>query len=315
MYRKIGLFFGLLLSSYSSLFCDEPKDLPWLTSPLLVTNGEVTAAPYWNLEPYLYYIVNTGLYDHHWNAHSIPSFHQLNPQLIFRLGITKRADFSGVIQFFYNFTQGEHTTNFGDLPLGFDIQLINREDLKDSLLPEVKFTFQEVFPTGVFDRLDPKRKLTDVSGGGAYGSLLALTFYKVFHLSGVHYFAYTLSFNDIIYIPTHVRGLNAYGGDETTRGTVRPGNLFTIFYGGELTLTKNWVLACEVVTAFRQKSPFHGTTSVHTGLPPSTLISFAPEIEYNFSHNFGIIAGYWLSLVGRNNTRFHSGIIAASYVF
>lgn len=68
------------------------------------------------------------------------------------------------------------------------------------------------------------------------------------------------------------------------------------------------------------KSPFSGRKGVDkqgnpasVGLPSSEQFSFAPAIEYNFTENFGIITGVWLSAFGRNSPRFRTGIVNIDY--
>lgn len=116
-------------------------------------------------------------------------------------------------------------------------------------------------------------------------------------------------------IPTrvNVRGINTYGGDVTTRGTVYPGNNLTLFSAIELSITQNFVFACDLVASFTDKSRFKGTTIAQNHLPSSAQISLAPAFEYNFSAGLGLIFGSWFTLTGRNANQFFSGVIALNY--
>jgi hypothetical protein len=90
--------------------------------------------------------------------------------------------------------------------------------------------------------------------------------------------------------------------------------------GLEYSLTRNWVLATDVLNTYTNKTWFKGRPGVTAsgepagiGMHSSNRISLAPAIEYNFSDLFGIIAGCWFTVAGRNSGDFVSGVIAFNW--
>jgi hypothetical protein len=113
----------------------------------------------------------------------------------------------------------------------------------------------------------------------------------------------------------HVAGLNAYGGGKGTRGTVRPGNIFSTDLGIEISITQRWVFCTDFVYKAVNPTKFHGVTTVPVGIGSSDNLSIAPGFEYSWNPNLGVLAGAWFSVYGRNSANFVSGIVSVSYAF
>jgi hypothetical protein len=320
----LSILSGMLaIAPICSLTADEainPSNLPWLTGPLIAPTGTVVPVGHYSIQPYFTFNVNTGTYSPHWNAISSPNFYNVSLQVQVLIGITKWMDFQAFPLALYNNTQGQSSTRFGDLPLGFDFQLISANKYK--WFPGIKLQLLETFPTGKYQKLNPKKLDTDVSGLGSFYTSADLVFYKVYHLSGVHYLSMTMSLGYTVFAPVHVKGLNVYEGGFKTRGKVYPGNSFNAILSFEYTFNEHWVLAIDNVYVHNNKNRFSGNPGfVAPGVPavvgwPSTeQLSFAPAIEYNFSNRWGIIAGSWFSAAGRNSLEFRSGIFSFIYSY
>jgi hypothetical protein len=288
-----------------------PDTLPWLTGPLLTPSGHVVPAGFYNIEPYVYAIEQKGVYDKHWNSHHVPSNWSINPQLPIQIGLGKSWDCLISPQFLYNYNHGAHATRFGDLQAGVDYQILM--DTKENWYPAVKVSLQETFPTGKYEHLSAHKKGTDISGMGAYTTNFALTFTRLFHFAWTHYLAARLYLGYTVSNMVHVRGINAYGGDPSTRGKVHPGNSFTALIGLEYTLTRHWALALDIKDTYINKTHFSGKTTTPVGSGSFEQISLAPAIEYNFNESSGLIAGVWFSVAGRNAPDFTSYVIAFNY--
>lgn len=294
---------------------------PWLTGPLIIPAGTVVPKGQIEIQTYLYMTATNALYDNYWQPHALAhNFYSLLGQVIVFFGITEWMDFQLTPQSFYNFTKGQSSVHFGDLPAGFDFQLYPATT--KSWVPGVKFTLREIFPTGKYQKLNPHKKGTDVSGAGSFATNVGLEFYKVYHLYKHHFLSAALYLGYIYSAPVHVKGFNAYGGGHHTRGKVYPGNNYQTILSFEFTLNQNWVLALDNVYVHMDKNRFKG----HAGLldggvaasvknPSSEQFSFAPAIEYNFSNTLGIIAGAWVTGWGRNAIQFRSGVISLDYTF
>lgn len=309
------LFF--ILFCFASLLGaeEETEELtPWFTGPLIAPRG--TAIPYgdFELDTYIYASSFTGNYNSNWNEESSPLFFSFNPQLLTFTGLTSWIDIQIVPQYFYQVSQGKHSSGFGDLLVGFDFQLYSDEE--KGWFPGVKFNVSALFPTGKFQRLNPDLHLTDLRGGGSFVSSMNLVLYKAYHLYDEHFLSMTISGAYAIPSSAHVHDFNAYGGGFGTRGRVTVGNTFTGILSFEYSLTRNWALALDSVWSQTERSTFKGDLGVDAfgeeasvGFPSSENLSFTPAIEYNFSENSGIIAGCWFSAMGRNSQVFRNAVM------
>jgi hypothetical protein len=317
-FRSAIIAFGLFSKLYGAAE-PLPSPGPWLTGPLIAPPGTVIAKGTIEIEAFLFVTTNTGVYDDKWHAHSTPNFVSTNPQIFTLVGLTEWMDIHFIPQVVYNWTKGASSVHFGDLPIGLDFQAYPAN--ADGYFPGVKISLVETFPTGKFQKLNPHKKGTEVSGTGSFASSLGVVFYKVYHLWDRHFLSTTLNFAYTVFAPVRVKGLNVYGGGPHTHGTVHPGNVFQAIWSFEFTLDQNWVFAIDNVYLHGNKNRFSGhkgTVDGETatvGGPSSEQISFAPAIEYNFSSNFGIIAGAWVTAWGRNSTQFRSFVVNLDYTF
>ena len=182
----ISLVFGSLLLGDTTQTPLLNPPTPWLTGPLIAPSG--TAIPYghFEIEPYLYFTTNTGTYNSHWKSVSAEqNFFSFNPQFFFYFGLTPWMDINIIPQFFYNTTANQNSVNFGDLIVALDFQLL--DPAYTPYFPGIKFTIRETFPTGPYQKLNPKKLLTDQTGAGTFGTNFNLVFYEVYHLGGHHF--------------------------------------------------------------------------------------------------------------------------------
>jgi hypothetical protein len=293
--------------------------VPWLTGPLITPSARIVPVGYYYVEPYVYLIGNTGTYNGHWNSvKNDHTFWANSFQPTIQIGLTQWMDFDIYPTVYYNYTDHEAKWAFGDLPIAFDFQLYISDH--EDWLPDVVFTIKELFPTGKYDRLDPKKKGTDVGGNGSFNTGVELVFGKLFHLGGVHFTTQRLAFSYNLPAPVHLKGFNVYGGGYGTDARFFPAQTFQIAYGTEISLSQNWVLACDLVGVWATKTHFSGNSGTTATGAPATLgtgssaqFSLAPAFEYNWSQNIGIIAGSWFTFAGRKSVQFSSFIAAFSW--
>src|ERR1700733_11817895 len=151
---------------------EENQEGPWFTGPLLTPSGHVVPIGYFDFEPYVFFTDTFARYNENWHAHSIPEVFQINPLLLTQIGLTQWMDFQISPQMFYTKSQGKSATGFGDLPILFDLQLLN--DPEGSWWPAIKLVLREAFPTGKYQKLDPKKNGVDATGLGAYTSSVGI---------------------------------------------------------------------------------------------------------------------------------------------
>lgn len=295
---------------------------PWLTGPLLAPSSTVVPAGYYNIEPYLYITANTGTYNGDWERKDKETFWNNNFQFFLWIGLTSWLDFQLAPNVSYNHTDQAGNWALGDLPVTFDIQLYHDDFDKDDWWPNIKLAIGERIPLGKYRNLEPKKKKTDIGGGGSWVTELGIVFGKLIHLTGIHYMTARLSFQYNLPAPTRLKGFNAYGGGRGTDAKFFPAQNFQADLGMEFVVTQNWALALDIAGSWAGSSHFSGRPGVGVnGLPaplktPSSVqYSLAPAFEYNWNANLGMIAGSWFTVAGRNAIQFWSGIVAVNYYY
>jgi hypothetical protein len=324
--KKLLLFFFIgnpwFLAASGTIFPHNTNTIePWFTGPLIAPIGEVVPVGHYIIQPFFEFNTITGHYDKHWKAQSLPNFFNYTTLLEVTIGITKWMDVQLNPTVLYNHTQNQDSWRFGDSPLTFDFQLLPTNKFK--YFPGIKLALTESFPTGKYQRLNPLKLATDISSTGSFTTTPGLVFYKIYHFGGFHFLSMTASFGYTYYAPVHVRGFNFYGGGPGCAGKVYPGNSFDAIISFEFSLNRNWVLALDNVYVHFDKDRFRGTPGLSAvpfvpaivGRPSSENLSFAPAIEYNFNENWGIIAGAWVSAIGRNTIVFRNALISFLYQY
>ncbi len=291
---------------------------PWFTGPLLTPSPRVVPRGYVNFEPYFFYNVNTGVYDANWKGRSLPHFTQVAHQPLFYLGLTPNLEIEVSPQVSWQETQGQSAIVFQDLTarLGYSLLMESRENS----LPSLKLIFQQGFPTGKYQKRDPRKLGTDISGRGSFQTTIGFIIGRIFELHNCHFLS--LRSSNTITFPTtvHVEGFNAYGGAPNTDACIRPGKRILSLFGLEYSLTQNWALAFDLQGLYKEKTTFTGFagtlsdgSAAPLGLGEGFQFSFAPAIEYNFNESTGIIGGVWFTFAGKNQPRFFNGVIALNY--
>lgn len=290
---------------------------PWFTGPLISPSAYTVPQGHVSLEPYFYFFDHTGVYNNHWKAHSQPHFHSNQFQLKIKIGVLPYLDLHVYPQVFYNTTQGRHYFNAGDLPIGINFQLL-RSQLKDPW-PAMKLALRTNVPLGKFQHLRADRRRTDAIGSGSWQPAAGLVFSKLWHTSGIHFLEAFLSFNYQIGTRADVRGINTYGGAPNTRGTVYPGNVFTVDGAFQYNFTQRWAFTCDFIYQHNNKNRFSGKSGTLADgnraamrRPSREQLSLAPGIEYSWSASLGVIGGVWFTYAGRNSSRYTTPIIALS---
>jgi len=325
---KYALFFCMSLMLESSLLQADkgpedvsPKEIkeePWFTGTLLSSSAEVVPYGFIDIEPYLFSTVNYAQYNRRWHSESVPNVYNINPELLIQIGLGKSVHFQFTPQFFYNESKGRSATRFGDLPVELDFQLVSAEDT--DWWPNVKLSVRETLPTGKYQKLEPKNLGLDATGAGSFSTAIGLAISKKSWFGGHYWLNTRFNFVPTFSAPVHVKGFNTYGGGYGTRGKAYPGTFYQTILSFELSLTRNWAFAIDIMNNYNNKVRFKGNPgfrspgiSAKVGLPSSTSFSLAPAIEYNWSEAIGIIAGCWFTVAGRNTNNFASAAIALNY--
>ncbi|MBA2652900.1 MAG: hypothetical protein H0U73_11615 [Tatlockia sp.] len=285
---------------------------PWFTGPLLAPAGRTIPPGHFNFEPY-------GFYTEYAKP---PSFRNIETTPILSAGITNFLDVQALMPFDYSWikSQQTHGGGIGDFNIGLGLQALRQK--AGTWYPDLRILLQEVIPTGRFENLNPLKQGTDQTGSGSYQTVVSFNFQKLYTFENEHYIRSRLSLSNTIARPVFVEGLNTYGGNPFTEGTVRPGKSYAVDLASEYTLTQHWVLVMEGLYVHNNSTTFQGNPGVladgtigSVGGPHSDVASLAPAVEYNFSSNLGIIGGVWFTVTGPRAEKFIATTIAVNYYF
>ncbi|HBI21820.1 MAG TPA: hypothetical protein DDY37_04435 [Legionella sp.] len=183
---------------------------------------------------------------------------------------------------------------------------------------------QEIIPTGIYNQLAPLNNGTEITGTGSYQTALGLNFQYLKSFNDIHYLNSHLSFIYSHAATVLLNGISAYGGTERTKGLIAPGDSVGINLAGEFTLTQHWVAVIEGNFIYQQASRFRGSLGENALAKVSTSrlstlaggglrgigngdidqFTLSPGLEYNFSVNYGVIAGVWFMVAGKNAPSF-----------
>ncbi len=312
----LRIFFLLI---YISIFADEvqvmdfsPHPIPWFTGPLLAPSARVIPPKHLKVKIHWDSYITFGKYNSHWQTASIENFYSEEIRIQFKVGLIKRVEFQIEPSIIYQKTDGENAVNFGDLPLGLNVQILGPYTIHGE--PNLKLSLLANAPTGKYQHLNGHKKQTDATGSGCWFPGLGLNLSQLWYFSDHHYLQLRAMFHYRFGVPVHVKGNNSYGGDASTRGTVYPGNYFIFDTALLYSFTQNWAGSCD----FRYRHQNSNRYSLRGVKPASSSgeeFSLAPALEYNFSKKLGIIGGLWFTIAGRNVAQFINGILSLTAYF
>jgi hypothetical protein len=281
---------------------------PWFTGPLLAPSTTTVPPGHANIEPYYYYQIFNGFYSDTWKATDSKNFYAQYVQLFIQAGVFENADLQILPQYFWNAYDDQKSSGFGDTLLISGLKIYTEN--ANTWYPSVKLSLLLNAPTGKYQKLNPKKLGTDLTGLGVWAPGATLVFGRQINLGPKNVIGIRASANYNIGTAVHVKGINAYGGDITTKGIVYPGNSLFVDVAFEANITQRWVYAMDITYTHANKTRFTGQSLLPNTKPSSEQFALAPALEYNFNENIGLISGVWFSYAGRNTLRFLSGVLA-----
>jgi hypothetical protein len=181
-------------------------------------------------------------------------------------------------------------------------------------IPDLAIALIEAVPTGKYDRLG---RASDGFGGGAYGTAIALYSQMVWWMPNGRILRARLDLQGGLWNATSVSGVSVYGTAADFQGQARPGNRYSLDAALEYSMTREWVLALDVIynhgnAAITRGSGDAGTIYRNSGT--SDGVGFAPALEYNVSSSLGFLAGLRVLPAGHNSKASLTPAIAINYV-
>jgi len=290
---------------------------PWFTGSILPPSAINAQPGHPVLAPYVGATLTYGSYDNDWHCKETDNMWSITPYVECLFGITDHIGVDLYTSFTSNFKKGQHSTHLQDtiVLLGFQVA----HDTPKSWIPDIRITFQETFPTGNYQKLNPLKLGTDSTGQGSFQSGFNLIVQKLFPLK-THFLLFKWTIGYLFPAPVHVKNLNTYGGGPGTSGKVSPGQTLMMYFSGEYSITQKWVLTFDIFFNHQGESMFSGNPGITSneesnivGLPCLEQITLAPQVEYNLSSNSGLLFGLWATAFGKNSPAFATAL-AAYYI-
>lgn len=285
----------------------------WFMGPIITPNPNTVPPGHPGLELELIVSKNYGTYDGRWKLQHSPAIWGIRPLFDFQAGFNSVLGVEVIGSMITNFSQGASYTHLTDTIFRCGFQILT--DQQDSWVPDLRVLFQEILPTGHYQKLSTKKYGTDLTGQGSFQSGLQIVSQKLFWSEGKHPFRLRGSAGYFVPAPVSVQGINYYGGDSKTKGKVYPGQYFSGFVYGEYALSRRWAIASEL--NYQQGAPgrFSKRRGAPIDVPQFVQISILPEIQHTFSENMGVIVGGWFTLAGKNSYAFGNVFCAVLLLF
>ena len=313
---------GWYLGPLASFACGAPAenapgrqtmDEAWWTGPLLAASASTLPQGHFLVEPYLFDVITYGRHDADGHRLSTPHQNDFGSQSYVLYGVTDRISAGVIPRFGYEKTSGGPNSTglqVGDLTLQAQYRLTQFHE--GSWVPTMSFVVGETLPTGKYDRLD--QHPGDGFGAGAYTTLLSLYSQEYFWLGNGRILRMRLDLTYGLSSQVGLRGVSVYGTGAGFTGQAQPGDTFTADVSWEYSVTRNWVLALDVVYERDASTTVTGNT-LRASSGTSRSVGFAPAVEYNFNSRIGIIAGARFIPIGRNTGISVTPVAALNMVF
>ena len=170
-------------------------------------------------------------------------------------------------------------------------------------IPTVAVVLNEVLPTGKHDRLG---ELEQGHGSGSFVTEIGVNVQHYFLLKNDRLLRARINVLKSLPHGGDVAGRSVYGTGPGFRGHSKPGSTLTLIGAVEYSLTKEWVLALDVIRTSTTKTTVEGRYGsgppVKQSFPSSWSVGLAPAVEYNWSDRSGVLVGVWISPKGRNSS-------------
>lgn len=308
------LFFRSLFSEENGNAYSSPELYSqWFVGPILAPNPQALPVGHPALELAFLGYENYGMYNNNGHVHKTKSIWSIGPYIDFQISLNEIIGVEYIGAFLTNFSQGAQYAHFQDSIFRFGIQILN--DKLESWVPDFRILFEEIFPTGNYEKFNPDRYGTDSTGKGSFQSGLYFAFQKLVSLPNGHNLRSRLDLGYFFPSPVQVKGINFYGGDSYTKGKVYPGHYFSGYICVEYSLTRTLAFTVESNYLWGRKGHYSQKSGPHIEIPSDWQISLAPEIQYTFTTNFGILLGSWFTVAGQNTSAFRSYFVSGLYVF
>jgi hypothetical protein len=291
----------------------------WWTGPLLAPNASTFPAGHALVETYVFDVMTNSSFDTSGNRHAYDGGHELGSLTYLIYGVTDRISVGLLPRFGYNEPAGAANSSapgIGDF--GAQVQYGLTSFHQGSLVPATAVVIGETLPTGRYDHL---AQPSDGFGAGAYTTSFSWYSQDYLWMPNGRILRVRLDLTYAVSSSASVADTSVYGTASGFRGRAWPGDSFTADGAAEYSLTRNWVLASDLIYAHSASTRVAGTQAsgsagfVDLESGPSDYVAVAPAVEYNWSPRAGVICGARIFVAGRNTSASVTPVAAINLVF
>lgn len=280
----------------------QSPDDAWWTGPLVTYSARSLPQGHMLIEPYLYDVSTR-------DSDSVHSFTYFLYGLTDKLTVGVAPDFAWTSVRHGQDSSGPH---LGDVTLRAQYSLVAMDAEKG--VPDIALAVLQNLPTGKYDRLG---RASDGFGGGGYATTLAVYSQMLWWMPGGRLLRTRVDVMETLSPDVPVRDASVYGTSTGFLGHAAPGNLFSVQTGFEYSLTRQWVLATDLVYFHNDPTVTvgaQGASPVRLNSRNSDVFGYAPAIEYSWTPNIGVIAGVRVFAPTHNSRASVTPAIALNYV-
>jgi hypothetical protein len=262
------------------------KSARW-TGPMLASNAETLPQGHFYTEPYFFDVISGG--EHNPGS---SGFYQYGALDELTVGVQP------------NFAAGTDRRNRG-MALG-DFKLLSQLRLThftpEHRVPTIAVVANLTLPIGKHDHLGA---LKHGHGSGSFAPEVGVNVQHYFLLKNGRLLRGRINVLKSFPQHTDVAGRSVYGTDPTFRGHARPGSRTTLIGAVEYSVTREWVVALDIIYEATGRTRVRGRDAgtgqlVDQTFPSTWYAGFAPAVEYNWSDRSGILFGVWINPKGHN---------------
>ena len=182
-------------------------------------------------------------------------------------------------------------------------------------MPDISLAVQENLPTGKYDRLGDGPG--NGFGSGAYTTVASLFSQMYFWLPNGQLFRTRLDLSAGFSSTVDLQDVSVYGTGAGFLGHASPGNSFSADASFEYSLTRNWVLALDVIYNHGNATTtrgFQNGQSVERNSGSSDGIGLAPAVEFSWTPDLGLLVGARIFTKGHNTPASVTPAVAINWV-
>ncbi len=280
----------------------------WWTGPLLAPNASTFPRGHALAETYVYDAITDGRFDSNRHRHATAGEHDMGSSTYLSYSLTDRMSVGLLPRFGFNEPSGAPNSTapgIGDFSAQLQYGLTCFHE--GTWLPATAVVLGETLPTGRYDHL---QRASEGLGAGVYATAVSWYSQDYLWLSTGRILRVRLDLTYAVSGGANVQDASVYGTGSGFRGRAHPGDGFTANAAAEYSVTRNWVLAADLIYQHNGSTHVTGSDSSASGRSgfvnlrsgSSESFGLAPAIEFSWNARAGVIVGARVIAAGRNTT-------------